>query len=422
MTKRRYRTTKVNQVNWPQIAGQAGEQKVVFAVDVAKEKFVGALMTPDRTVLKTIQWQHPEQTPELMHGLLWHLGAQRLEVAMEPSGTYGDPLRWLFVTHGVAVFRLSPKRVHDSAEVFDGVPSLHDAKAAYQIGRLHLEGVSQHWEERSEQRRELAAQIAVLKLYRERLQSSRNRLEAQLSRHWPELAEVLDLGSVTLMSLVAAYGSPAQVLAHSEAARQLMRRSSHGGLRREKIEAVLEAARQTLGMPCLEAERVLLQTLARDMLDNHRAVQRAEQALAAQVDADATLSQLASVVGKTTAAVLVSTQGRPQDYPDAGSYLKSLGLNLKERSSGKFQGQLKITKRGPGIARLYLYFAVLRWLYRDPIIQAWYQRKVARDGGCKGKAIVAIMRKLAKALWYVAQGVAFDSRKLFNRKALALTA
>ena len=117
--------------------------------------------------------------------------------------------------------------------------------------------------------------------------------------------------------------------------------------------------------------------------------------------------------------MLVSTQGRPQDYPDAGSYLKSLGLNLKERSSGKFQGQLKITKRGPGIARLYLYFAALRWLYRDPIIQAWYQRKVARDGGHKGKAIVAIMRKLAKALWYVAQGVAFDSRKLFNLKALA---
>ena len=77
MKKRRYRTTKVNQVNWAQIAEQAGEQKVVFAVDVAKEKFVAALMKPDRTVLKTIQWQHPDQTPELMHGLLSHLGAQR---------------------------------------------------------------------------------------------------------------------------------------------------------------------------------------------------------------------------------------------------------------------------------------------------------------------------------------------------------
>jgi transposase len=422
MNKRRYRTTKVNQVNWQQIAEQAGEQTVVFAVDVAKENFVGALMMPDRTVLKTIKWQHPMQTPELVHGLLSHLGAQRLEVAMEPSGTYGDALRWLFVTHGVAVYRLSPKRVHDSAEVFDGVPSMHDAKAAYQIGRLHLDGVSRRWEERSEQRRELAAQIAVLKLYQERLQSSRSRLEAQLSRHWPELPGVLELGSVTLMKLVAAYGSPVLVATHAEEARELMGRSGGAGLHREKIEGVLEAARQTLGMPCLEAERVLLQTLAQDMLDNHRAIQQVERVLAAQVEADATLSQLATVVGKTSAAVLVYTQGRPQDYPDAASYLKSLGLNLKERSSGKFQGQLRITKRGPGLARLYLYFAALRWLYRDPVIGAWYQRKVARDGGRKGKAIVAIMRKLAKALWYVAQGVAFDSRKLFNIKAPGMAA
>jgi transposase len=117
-------------VNWVQIAEQAGDQSVVFAVDVAKEKFVAALMKPDRAVLKTIQWQHPEQTPELIHGLLWNLGAQRLEVAMEPSGTYGDALRWLFDSRGVAVFLFSPKQVHDSAQVFDGVPSLHDAKVA----------------------------------------------------------------------------------------------------------------------------------------------------------------------------------------------------------------------------------------------------------------------------------------------------
>ena len=78
MKKRRYRATDVNQMNWAEIAEQAGEQPVVFAVDVAKEKFVGALMKPDRSVLKTIKWRHPEQTRELVHGLLSHLGAQQL--------------------------------------------------------------------------------------------------------------------------------------------------------------------------------------------------------------------------------------------------------------------------------------------------------------------------------------------------------
>jgi hypothetical protein len=337
---------------------------------------------------------------------------------MEPSGTYGDPLRWLFSRQGVTVYRLSPKRVHDSAEVYDGVPSLHDAKAAYQIGRLHLAGVSRPWEARTEQRRELAAHIAVLHLYQERLQSSRSRLEAQLSRHWPELAGILDLGSVTLMTLVAEYGSALEVASHAEEARRLMRRCGRSALRQEKMDAVLAAAGQTLGMPCIEAEKVLMQTLARDMLENHRAVQRLEQALAAQVEAEITLKRMAPVVGQVSAAVLVAALGSPQEYPNAGSYLKSQGLNLKERSSGKLVGQLKITKRGPGIARQYLYFAALRWIYRDPVIRAWYQRKVERDGGHKGKAIVALMRKLAKALWHVAQSGSFDSRKLFNGTAL----
>jgi transposase len=415
MSKRRYRTTEVNRVNWAEIAEQAaGDEKVVFSVDVAKEKFVGALMKPDFTVLKTIKWRHPQQTLELVDGLLTHLGAQVLEVAMEPSGTYGDALREVFVKHEVAVYRVSPKRVHDSAEVFDGVPSMHDAKAAYQIGRLHLEGVSRLWEERSEQRRELTAQISLLKLYQERVQSSTNRLEAQLARHWPELPRLLDLDSVTLMSLVATFGSASQVAAQSEEARGLMRHNGRAGLGQEKIEAVIESARCTLGKPCIEAERMLLQTLAQDMLDNHRALQRVEQALAAQVEADASASRMASVVGKTSTAVLLETLGRPQDYPDAGSYLKAAGLNLKERSSGEYTGQLKITKRGPGITRRYLYFAALRWIQRDPIVQAWYQRKVARDGGQKGKAIMAITRKLLKALWHLAQGGSFDTGKLFN--------
>ena len=57
------------------------------------------------------------------------------------------------------------------------------------------------------------------------------------------------------------------------------------------------------------------------------------------------------------------------------------------------------------------------------MITAWYQSKIKRDGGgLKGKAIIAVMRKLALSLWYVARGEAFDSRKLFNARALGFTA
>ena len=52
-----------------------------------------------------------------------------IEALMEPTGNYGDPLRVLLLGHGVQAFMLSRKRVHDAAEVFDGVPSMHDGTA-----------------------------------------------------------------------------------------------------------------------------------------------------------------------------------------------------------------------------------------------------------------------------------------------------
>jgi hypothetical protein len=64
---------------------------------------------------------------------------------MESSGTYGDVLRHQLLEHGVPVYRMSGTRTDDAAEVYDGVPSLHDAKSAAIIAKLHLDGVSTPW-------------------------------------------------------------------------------------------------------------------------------------------------------------------------------------------------------------------------------------------------------------------------------------
>lgn len=106
--------------------------------------------------------------------------------------------------------------------------------------------------------------------------------------------------------------------------------------------------------------------------------------------------------------------GHPQSYPNAASYAKAAGLNLKEHSSGKFKGQLHLTKRGPSVVRFYLYYAALRLISQRGPARRWYEAKVARDGGCRRKAIAALMRKLIKALWHVGQGAAFDEALLFD--------
>lgn len=421
MSKHRYHTENFKQINWNQLASKIDGRQIAFAIDVAKEDFVAGFIDEDQQINKLIKWKHPQQTQALLDHLTETFPAEQLCAVMEPSGSYGDSLRAKLVDLGITVYRVSPKRVHDVAEVYDGVPSLHDAKAAWLIGLLHWQGVSEVWEENSSQRRTLKAQLTELSLYKGRLQRGLNRFEALLSRHWPEVESLLDRDSATFLQLIKTYGDPAQIAANSEAARTLMQKTGGHFLRPEKIDQVLSRAQHSVGVPCIEAERQLLQTFARDLLETRQSLRKIEALIKTQVKQDAATAQVAEVVGDTTAAVLSASLGSAINYEDPDSYLKSAGMNLKERSSGKHKGQLKLTKRGPSIVRYYLYFAALRLIQKDLVVRTWYRAKVSRDGGYGGKAIVAIMRKLIKGLWHVARGEAFDTTKLFNIEHLALS-
>lgn len=423
MKKRSYRSVNVKKVNVEKLAEMVRGERVVFGVDVAKERMFGSVMVArgEESVLN-IGWMDPGETRELVE-LVSSLPVANLEVAMEPSGTYGDPLRWLFLERGVEVFRVSPKRSHDAAEVYDGVASWHDVKSAGLVAKLHLHEASERWPLRSEGERELVAAIRTMVMYDRQEHSNLNRLEAQLARHWPELTEKLDLASATLVELVKEYGSPDAVADDEAGARRLMQRAGGHFLMNDKVEAVLEGAARSTGVPVIGGERAAIKELATEThrcRANRRAAKVRVEALA---QGQVSTGRMSKVVGKTTSAVLVSGAGDPARYASASSFVKGLGLNLKEKSSGKHQGQMKISKRGSGDCRYYLYLAALRLIGQDQVVGRWYERKVARDGGkAKNKAVIAVMRKLAKALWYVARGAEFDSRLLFDVRKLGFEA
>lgn len=419
MSKRRYHSIECKQVDWAMLAKRVGGERVVLAIDVAKHDFVATLQVRAGEILARIKWAHPQETRQLLSGVAQLRAGAPVEAVMESSGTYGDALRGQLQALGVVVYRVSAKRVHDAAEVFDGVPSLHDAKAAELIGELHLQGRTQPWVEANTRRRGLTAQLRQLHQCKARYQADRNRLEALLSRHWPESLVIVGLDSLSLHQVLAEYGGPVQIQAHAAAARTLLEQVGRPGLREATLTALLESTATTLGLPTVAEEAALLRWQAKGLIETHRERRRIERTIEQAVGADAALTPMAEVVGRVTSAVLVASQGSPLDYPDARSYCKALGLNLKEHSSGTHKGRLAITKRGPALARFYLYFAALRLIAQDPVVARWFQTKTARPGAIKGKQVVELMRKLAKGLWHQAHGQRFSTDKLFNLSAVA---
>ena len=131
---------------------------------------------------------------------------------------------------------------------------------------------------------------------------------------------------------------------------------------------------------------------------------------------------LAEHVGKNTSAVLVGILGEFTDYHSVRALQRAAGLNLRVRQSGKQKGKLKITKRGSSVARRWLFLATLRWVQKQPLVRAWYDRKLIRNGGNKMKTLIALMRKLLAGLYHVARGKELDLAKLFDVRGLGIAA
>lgn len=415
--KHSYRSVDVKRMDKERLAAAVDGKRVVFAIDVAKEKQYGALMTEDRETQVIVRWDMVEDTRSVMK-LVDELPASEVVAVMEPTGTYGDPIRFQLEEIGIPVHQVSAKRSHDASEVYDGVPSFHDAKAAEIIGRLYWEGVSKEYRRRGEDERALAAAVSALEMYEGTYGRRRNKVESILARHWPELTKYLDLSGVTILELLSEMGGPRGVREEPGRAAELMHRVGRSGLADWKITAVIKSAMSTLGVPMIPAEEELLREIAGDARRCQKLKRQKQFEVECMIQQGEETSRVGVTVGKTTTAVFVAQLGPLSEYANAKSLEKAFGLNLKVKSSGKYKGQLKITKRGPSLSRMYLFLAALRLINNNPIAAAWYAKLVSRNGGCKKKAVVAVMRKLARALWHVAKGAEFDATKLFNVKLL----
>jgi transposase len=410
MNKRTYRTKNVNKINQNLLKERLAGGAIAVAVDVAKVDQYALLTNKKGTVSELFKWQHPEQTPEVL-AMLISLACP-VVVIVGSTSTYGDALCFQCRKLGFDIHQASGKRVHDAREVYDGVPSMHDAKSATIIEKHYREGLTTPWVERTDEARRMDVLRREYHMHDPHYQCNQGRLEAYLARHWPEVAFLLKLKSVTLETLLIEYGSPADIAADATNAAKLMRKTGKSALSQEKIVQVITAARTTLGVRCTEPERQYFQALLTEMRHSRLAKRKAQQALEASVKEDPQLKDMGQLIGLVTTAILISCNLDPRKYSCGRRFQKALGLNLKEKSSGRLKGQLKITKRGSSIARKYFYLAALRLIQNDPLVKQWYDEK--KDPKAKMKTVIALMRKLAKAVWHVGRGEAFDASKLFS--------
>jgi hypothetical protein len=266
---------------------------------------------------------------------------------------------------------------------------------------------------RTEVEQELAYRVRWLDDQRRQWMQWCGRVEGLLSRHWPEATRIVPLRSATLVACLAEYGGPRGLAAAANGLAQVRRWGGHY-LSESKAQALVASAAATVGVAMSRWDEELLRQYARQMRGCRQAMAATRRRLKALTREQAAIQAMSAVVGIGAACVLWVELGDPSHYHCGSAFRKAMGLNLAERSSGQWQGQLRISKRGSSQVRRWLYLAALRWLKREPV-RSWYLRQKALRRGEGKPAVIGVMRKLALALYRVAgRGEAFDREQLYR--------
>jgi transposase len=418
-----YSVVDVKAVSIESIVQHRAGQACSAGADVGKHQVIICPYWPDRTFARPWRVRMPADLGVAIQKLLeLKRHCPPLVLAMESSGTYGDALRQAAADAGIEVRRVSGVAVKGHAEAFDGVPSQHDGKDAAVVGELcHMgKAAAWPWQPRTEQDQAIRYWVRTLDTQQRIKQIYCGKLEALLARHWPEAQRVLRQSNATLTRALARWASPqalaADAAADPAAAAKTLAAIGGRWLKPEKVAALLEAARHTVGVRMGDWAAREMREVAQAIVDRRKQVAACKRRLRALAADNPAIQAQAAAVGLTTACVLWACLGDVRNYASAAAYRKAMGLNLTERSSGTYRGKLRISKRGQRLCRKWLYFAALRLIQQGPPpVTQWVGRKRQRDGGKAKRAVVAVMRRLAMAAYQVgANGVAFDAARLFR--------
>ena len=423
MNSKAYSARNVNHIQLASFLKDRTGADLWIGMDIGKQHIFAMLNWAPGEFERPWKISNPAEIRVLIEHFRQLSAERRLIVAMEPSGTYGDPLRQACTDAGIEVHRVSPKAAKDYAEVFDGVPSQHGGKDAAVVAELCRMGKSVPWPWRlaSPRQQQIEYWVDRMDASRRLMQMWCGRIEGRLARHWPEILPELKLTAPTLLGALLQYGGPASLAADPQG-QQTLSRLSRNHLKPEKLDRIIEQARRTIGVRQTAIDQQRLREYAQGATDAKHSVKQAQKQLRRLSSNIKSIQAMTPAIGNATACVLFTFLGDAKNYHCGAAYLKAMGLNLTERSSGMYQGKLKISKRGHGAVRYWMYLAALRLVKKNSPVRPWYLKKKHRDSDEAGRALVGIMRRLGLALYHVAvNGEAFNAKRLFpgKRKAAA---
>ena len=382
---------------------------LVVGIDLAKVAHVSVAEGPDGRFTAPFVFKNTlAGFQDLESWVQRHSGryaTERIVLGVESTGHYGKPLEEWLVQRGYEVHMVSALNTKRAKDMLDNSPLKSDAKDAAVIADLLRQGISKPLVAQEE----VYLELRVLTELRAGLIRDRtaciNRLHRVLDVLFPELPGLFrSLDGKAVLALLAVAPTPKGVLAQGvDAVERLLAQHSRKRLGRQRAEAIVRAAEQSIGCKVAGGVREQeLRWLLPRMADLARQLLDVERQMATRL-ARIPYAQLfldVPYLGTVTVATILGELGDLRRYHSANQVLKMAGLALFERSSGKHNGQRHITKRGSGLVRQALYLAASRMLAEN---RPLYPLVLRSKGKPFPKVAVTGMRRLLRVLFAMAR-------------------
>lgn len=359
-----------------------------------------------------------------LNGIADEAGLQHLRILCEPTGGYEQKLLLTARRLGHHTALISSEHVAQLKKVESndtGKTDIKDPRVMHLVARLGKMQKHRHLPEPYRRLRRLTAYYDDDDLA---LSAVRSRFLALLR----DLFADYDKSAVftfdtTGQALMQAYGfSPYRIVRAGYNRFQRKMKQHVRWVRFATLEHLFDCARQSVRYTHTDDEVLLLEARSAALWKDYQRQQQRMQQLRGQIEdlgqhlkATNELPPLDEDLNGLTLfnmARLVGQTGPLRDFPSKRTLLRYAGLNIRERKSGTYRGQNRISKKGRVLLRKVLGQTVFPLLRSIHIYGPYYHSKL--EHGMKArKAKVAVMRKFLCLVYALARsGERFDAARL----------
>lgn len=404
--------------------------------DIGKRSHDAALLDGDGTVCRQLRFAPTRAGLQQLATWLADVGPADVRIGLEATGIYWLTLhawlqQWGAPASAIQVLNPLQTRAFRNANL-RGVKT--DRVDAVVIARLlRWEGTRLATHTVPAERQAAAREISRLRTEMAELRARQlTKLGTVLEPHFPEFAAAFsDLGSPSALAVLTRWPSPATLAAaRASELTRVLHAASRGHLGAAKARELRDRAAHSVGLADpFHATALAVQTLVAH-LEHLRAqiAMLAERLDALQADDGGQRALLASIpgVGRETVRTWLAELPPMTAYADrareqaqvtrkpvqgADKLVAAVGLDAQVKQSGRWQGQVRMSKRGNRYVRRAIMLAAQTASRADPQCRAIYEAQRA-----KGKHHTVAVSHVAHQLLHIAYSV------LLHRKPYELPA